>query len=650
MKTPPFLTPTLLFFGAFVVSWIYQTPPSLGDDLNYWGLAMDLHRGTPGAWSEESFHDLRWPVWGLCWLLQIPFGFSALSYYLQPMVYLGAGAVLVHAMTREIGASRSIALLAGILFLFHPQLDSVIDRPMPDLSEGFWVALAFFGWLRLMRSENAGGSVGFAVLVGLCLAIGQANRITGVFAIPVLVLCTLAFHPKRILWLALVGLFAAFFVAVEFAVYYSITGEWLHSIQANLGATGRKGTETLPVWQLPFRFLPAFYRRYSDVIYIVATIIGVYPAVRWFGRPGRALVAYALLYLLTYSCALQSFSPPRPLVRDGDRFLASLAFPLSTLAAFGLGLVIDQLRRRLDPYDRWPLHRLLPLGFLALVIGLIFFATRPFRESNYLSTISEYLVTVPEGTKVLANPALQHVVTMADPQKAETFDWTLKKDLLNPGTETLRVADRADQIWFIRKWIWTGTRKKSEYDRLSGIGDIAPYLRPPLGEWTAVRSIPKGDVPDFVFLDRRTDGTALTSLAPDGQLLRELFVPQLKVPSAWALPHRRTEPTEYSPVPIPPALRGQVLFLGLRYSSDETEPVRVNVYFYRDGDRFHELTLKPYLFPDPSEDFFFLTIPPDADALSLRLRISPEARRFTLDRFDLLREESPSANLPTDKP
>ncbi len=240
MKTPVFLAPLLLFLGAFAVGWIYQTPPSLGDDLNYWGLAMDLHLGTPGAWSAGSFHDLRWPVWGLCWLLQFVFGFSALSYYLQPMIYLGAGAVLVHSITREIGGTRSIAVLAGILFLFHPQLDSVVDRPMPDLSEGFWVALAFFGWLKLMRSVSNGSSIAFASLIGLCLAVGQANRITGVFAIPVLVVCTLAFYPRRILWLAAAGVFAIGFVAIEATIYHSLTGDWLHSIHANLGATGSK--------------------------------------------------------------------------------------------------------------------------------------------------------------------------------------------------------------------------------------------------------------------------------------------------------------------------------------------------------------------------------------------------------------------------
>lgn len=601
---------------------------------------MDLHSGVPGAWSAESFHDLRWPIWGLCWLLQIPFGFDALSYYLQPMIYLGGGAVVVRALTREIGGSLDTALLAGILFLFHPQIDSVIDRPMPDLSEGFWVASAFLAWLKLMRSPGKAPAWGLAALVGLCLAVGQANRITGVFAIPVLLVCTLAFYPRRILWLALCGGFAAGFVFIEAAIYHSLTGDWLHNIHANLNATGRKGTESQPLWQLPFRFLPAFYRRYSDVVFIIASIIGIYAAIRFHGKAGRALVAYGLLYLLTYSCALQSLSPPRPLVRDGDRFLASLSFPLSVAAALGIAFLLTTGKQLLGERSRrWPLPRP-ALLLTALTVGLIPFATRPFRSANYLTEISEYVSTVAAGSRILSNPAMHHVVTMADPRQAAEFDWTLKKDLLNPGTETLLVADRSDEIWFIRKWIWTGTRKTSEYDLVDGIGAIAPYLRPPLEDWTAARAIPKGDVPDFVFLTRREEGHHLSAFAPDGRSLRELFVPQLPLAGNWQLPNRDTDPTEYPPRRIPPELSGKTLLLGLRYSSDETEPVRVNVYFYRDEKRIQELTLKPYLFAESSEDFFFITIPEDADSLSLRLRIKPEAKRFTLDRFDLLMEVS----------
>lgn len=642
---PRLLVPILLFLGGFLVSWIYQTPPSLGDDLNYWGLAFDLHHAVPGAWNPDSFHDLRWPVWGLCWLLQIPFGFSALSYYLQPMVYLGAGAVVVWLLAREIGASDRVAILAGVVFLFHPQLDSVIDRPMPDLSEGFWVAVAFLAWLKMVRAPRASLKLLAAAAVGLALATGQANRITGVFAIPVLGLATLIFFPRQILWLALAGGFAASFVAIEAAIYHSITGDWLHSLHANLGARGRKGTEPVPLWELPFRFLPSLFRRTTDIVFNVAALVGIVIAWRRFGAPGRALVLYAVGYMLTYSCALQSFDPPRPLVRDGDRFLGSLAFPLSILVALALAWAAPLLRDRLLPRPNHPPQRSrdFAVALAVLVLGLTFLSSRPFRGPNYLHELAAYLRTVPAGTRVLSHDAMRHVAHLADPTAAARVQWTLRKDLLDPAPDTLALAEQADEIWFNRKWIWTGTRKKSEYNRLDTIGDIAPWLRPPLAGWSARLAVAKGDVPDFVFLARRADSSPLREQAPGGGLLRELLVPGLPVPHTWTWQRPPRDPILLPPQPIPASLRGRTLFLSLRFSSNTTEPIRAGVFFSA-GPRLRQLlTFKPYFFDRSSEDFFFVTIPPDADTMEIRLRVAEKARRVTLESFRLFVDPSPPA-------
>ncbi len=46
MKKFP-LAPLLLFLGGFLVSWLYQTPPSLGDDLNYWASRLISIRACP---------------------------------------------------------------------------------------------------------------------------------------------------------------------------------------------------------------------------------------------------------------------------------------------------------------------------------------------------------------------------------------------------------------------------------------------------------------------------------------------------------------------------------------------------------------------------------------------------------------------------
>lgn len=624
----------ILFFGAFLVSWLYQTPPSLGDDLNYWGLAMDLHQHVPGAWNETSFHDLRWPVWGVCWLLQIPFGFSALSYYLEPMVYLGAGAIIVYFLAREVGASALVAFLAGILFLFHPQLDSVVDRPMPDLSEGFWVAAGFLAWLKLVRATDLRAMWLLSAAVGLCVAIGQANRLTGVFAVPVLVLATLAFYPRKFGWLVVCGAFAAVFVFVEMTIYWSITGDWLHSLHANLGARGRKGTEEIPLWELPFRFLPSLFRRHTDSIFNVLAVGGIAVAGFRFGKPGRALAAYAVIYFLTYSCALQSFSPPRPLVRDGDRFLASLGFPLAILTAFALAEIVARLPvtvRRLNPVAF--LIRRPSVAFVLLAVILVFLSSRTFRTENYLREIAAHLRTVPEGTGVLSHAEMRHVAHLADPAAASRVNWTLRKDLLLASPDTLERMRASDQVWFIRKWIWTGTRKKSEYDVLDEIDELAPFLRPPLAGWTADAAIAKGDVPDFVFLSRRDNDDPLVEQGPDGKLLRDTLLPRFSVPHTWTFDKPLRDTAILPRLPIEPWLRGRTLFIASSQSSNTTEPVRGWVYFYEGERTLQKLTIKPYFFPNSSEDFHFIAIPPRADSMEVRLRVSDKARRITLDSF-----------------
>ncbi|HEY8901568.1 MAG TPA: hypothetical protein VIM61_14235 [Chthoniobacterales bacterium] len=636
MKSSRLAACLFLFLGGFLVSWIYQTPPSLGDDLNYWGLAFDLHHGVSGAWSKTSFHDLRWPVWGLCWLLQIPFGFSALSYYLEPMVYLGAGAVVVFLIARALGTTDRVALAAGILFLFHPQLDSVVDRPMPDLSEGFWVAVAFLAWLHMVRNSRPVAKAGLAATIGLALAVGQANRITGVFAIPVLLLATLAFYPRQILWLALSGAFAAGFVFVEAAVYHALTGDWLHSLHANATATGRKGTEPIPFWELPVRFLPTLFRRPTDIVFNSVAILGIGLAWRNYRAPGRALVVYALGYVLTYSCAVQSLFPLRPLVRDGDRFLGSLAFPLAILTAIALAQLVAWLQPRLPRLLAKPRRATVVAAFALLILALTFLSSRPFRGLNYLHEIAAYLRTVPAGTRVLSHDAMRHVANLADPTAAGRVKWTLQKDLLDPSPTTLQLASEADEIWFNRKWIWTGTRKKSEYDKLDALGDIAPWLRPPLAGWTARRAILKGDVPDFVFLARAASDTRPPAeQSPDGRLLRTELLPDFPVPHTWSFTKPPRDVIELPVNPLPAWLRGRTLFLSLRFSSNTTEPVRAGVTFLHGDTVLQQLTFKPYFFDESSEDFFFLTVPPEADTMQIRLRISSKARRITLERFRL---------------
>lgn len=624
----------LFFFAAGVaVSLFYHQAPTLGDDIGYWGLALDLHQGVPNAWNPDSFHDLRWPVWGLCWLLQFVFGYTSASYFLQPAVYLGAGAVLVYLLAREIGFSPAMRGMAGVLFLFHPLLDPSISRPMPDLSEGFWVAMAFYLWLRLMRSDSTKLSILLAALVGLSLEASQANRITGVFAVPVLVVATLVLYPRRFGWLLVCGLFTIAFVGIESAIYYAMTGDPLHSLTANLGAKGRKGTESIPVWQLPFRFLPALWRMPTDILFSSLACGGVLYIGARFGRPGWAVIAYAFLYYLTYNCALQSIFPPRPLVRDGDRFLASLAFPFALLVSGGLclaGTILSGFKPFAAPLAAMRKHTFVSLVILTAFLMLISQRNRTPSEI-YLGQFADYLEKVPAHTKVYSHDILRYVSYLASSKKAGEIDWQLTSHILQPRPEDLQALAGCDKVWLIRKHAWLRDRKHSETGRSDRIEKLAPYLTPPLAGWTIENSLLKGNVPDFLFLTRGDVRFTKWTPVPLGTLLQ-----------TWEFKKEFTQKMES--LPVPAEVRGKQIFIGLRYASNTTEPVRLGVDF-RDkaGAPLTSLLFKPYLFPETSPDFFAFSIPQNAETMAIWIRVSGKTKWIRLDAIDVTVQEEPAA-------
>ncbi len=170
-------------------------------------------------------------------------------------------------------------------------------------------------------------------------------------------------------------------------------------------------------------------------------------------------------------------------------------------------------------------------------------------------------------------------------------------------------------------------------------------LRPPLGGWFARSAIAKDDVPDFVFLAHRTAAHTLTEQSPDGRALREALLPMLGASGEWTF-QAGVRPTVTLPaIPLPPWLAGHTLFLSLRYSSNTTEPIRAWVAFRRGGRPLSTLVFKPYFFPQSSEDFFFLTVPRDADSVRIQLRVSPMTSRITLDSFRLF-IDAPASQSP----
>src|SRR5690242_2723323 len=123
---------------AVAVWALFLREPGLGDDFTYWNFAFELHERGLEAWSQYSFHNLRWPVWGVSWVLQGIFGPGLFAYYGVPLLYLIAGALLAFTFARMITNSPGAGWTASVAFLFHPLLDTVAYRPMPDLSEAVW--------------------------------------------------------------------------------------------------------------------------------------------------------------------------------------------------------------------------------------------------------------------------------------------------------------------------------------------------------------------------------------------------------------------------------------------------------------------------------------------------------------------------------
>src|SRR3954470_12059723 len=82
----------LLSLLTTLISLLFLQEPGFGDDLTYWSFALDVRERGFEAWSVNSFHDLRWPVWGVSWVFQ-SLGVDGLGAYSGvPIFYLVVGA------------------------------------------------------------------------------------------------------------------------------------------------------------------------------------------------------------------------------------------------------------------------------------------------------------------------------------------------------------------------------------------------------------------------------------------------------------------------------------------------------------------------------------------------------------------------------
>ncbi|HEV3408829.1 MAG TPA: hypothetical protein VG095_00920, partial [Chthoniobacterales bacterium] len=475
------------------VGLLFLREPGFGDDLTYWSFAFHLHEEGVAAWSVHSFHQLRWPVWGLSWLWQAVTGPGLIAYYGVPLVYLALGAALTFSLGKRLTASLFAAWACALAFLFHPLIDSVCYRPMPDLSEGVCGAAAVLAWWNLMHAQSQMRRWLFAAATGAAVFILEANRVTGVFIVPVLALCTFLFFPGRFAWLVLAGVIAALLYAGECLVYRQLFGDWLHDLTANSRNAGRKGTEAINPLALPIRFLDVFVTDRLGLIYSAFALVGGWVAWLRVGVLGRVVVLWFGVLYLEYACAVQSLVPLRPLLRDAERFLSSLAIPGALLAVLGLRQILGFATQVRVP------RIAMTAGAIVLLLGL---TERSFFSLGFVPELRRHLAKVADGTLVFTHEGMRDIVFLVDAWTGRRVRFIAPEKILERSPELEARAVEAQEFWYARKLVWVSARKRLE--RGGAAPELASYFATPERDWKLGDVLVIGHAPDLVFYRRRT--------------------------------------------------------------------------------------------------------------------------------------------------
>lgn len=644
---------------AIAVALLFLKAPGLGDDFQYWYTAWGIHEQGVAGWG-LAFHDLRWPVWGLCWVLQGIFGPGLVSFYGVPIFYLSIGAVLIYLIALRLFDTRSAAWAGVVAYLFHPLLNPVIYRPMPDLSEGTLIALAVFGWIVFLEQDRTKMRALLAIGIGLVAAVLYANRITGVFVFGVLGAVALAStwrNPRittrqAILWLGCIGLVWLACVSIEGLIYKRLTGDFFHSITANLGAKGRKGTDTFNIFTLPFRFFGTIWKatRISP-FYTLLAVAGIWPLWRYGGIRGRIVIAWGLTLYLAYNCALQSIAPPRPLLRDAERFLCSLSIPLSLLTVAGLRYLLAEWEKRAPAITHRHLAKLngipvfihrqpLAVGTAAVLL-LSLISQRPFFNLGFIPQFRAYLSQVPTGTKIFTHDAMRYVSYLAAPEDAARLVWHTQKQILkyNPKVEAL--ATESEQFWYCRKITWLSVRKDLEKGTVTKQVETGSYFKNPTDQWALNEVINVGGVPEFIFYQKRGPGESPTS-QPLQTLLTELppFPFEWKKEESKEKKGKKRKGNPEITVQIPPHLRGKALQFNVTSTANFVQAVRLQLYFMKGGREVGSIDVRPYFYPTMGFDFQTIQIPHEAETCKVIFFPAPKAKQITLQEVLVIDEKA----------
>ncbi len=612
-----------LIFVSLLVGILFLQEPGFGDELTYWRLAFGLHHKGAAAWSAQSFHALRWPLWGVSWLWQGVFGAGLASYYCAPLFYLVAAACLAFAFGKIVLRSVAGAWVCATALLFHPVLDVVFLQPLPDLSESVFDGCAVLAWWTMMRAEKTRGAWIFGALSGTAIGLAFANRSTGILIAPVLAVATLLLFPRRWKWLLVPGLFVALFFAIECAVYQRICGDWLHSLHANSHAENALGTEPMALWKLPVRFLDAFWK--GNRIAPVFAVLGAGGLwLAWQKKHGAAgrLVAlwFGGLFLLE-SCAVQSLHPVRPLLGHSIRYIAATVIPLSVLVGCGAFAVAGAVARL-----GW-MQRVRSRPWIAGVVGFAALAagtSRPFFSLGFVPDFRRYMHDLSDGTRIFTHESMYDLACLADGSAVRRFVWDAPRQILNRDPALEARARACDQFWYAHKLAWLVQRKAAE-KAPGGQPPLASYFAAPEADWQTERILAQGDNSDFVFARRRTRASPAPSVFAATDTRWKGLLPTL--PAEWSRADRPTLALDWQ---VPPEWRGKFIRLEPTFSSASLAPVTIRLEFRDRARALFNCTLKPVIYAMPGQDFFALEIPAAAETCAIKVEFNKTAKAVRL--------------------
>jgi hypothetical protein len=611
---------------------IFLQRPGLGDDFSYWKVGYGLAENLRGAWRTGNFHDLRWPVWGLCWLFFKLTGSSLAAYYAPPLLILSLSAATVFLVTHRIGNRLLPAWGATGLFLLNPLVDAVAYRPMPDLSEGLWTGFAILSWAASMRSERAGRSALFSLVCGFFIALAHSNRFTGLLTIPALGLLTLLFFPRKWPWYLACVAAAIGFIAVECLVYKQMTGDFLYSLHTNMGAKGKKGTGPVNILFLPVRFIDKLWKGGTGKIgpvYFITAILGGIALWRQGGFRRRLPAAWALVMFLAYSCAVQQIWPPRPMLRDAERFLAAIAMPLAILSANGWGLIYEGARKYCRLPQRWLAFGEKRTAWL-VAAGLLLLAVcggRGWFDPGYIPEFRAYVASRPEHTRVLTHLSMWYFTHLIAQKEAERVDFITKLDIHDWNPEVEKLASESDEIWFSRKLILLRPRQELRDDDPEAGGRLASFLDAPQENWRCAELIKIDAKPELVFYQRRKESEP-TPLVISAQSVAG--APSL--PCIWKSGKKEASMS----LTVPEAARGKRVRIRMVGASNTPHSLDAVLEFTDGSHRMALYEIVPVFGKQPTVDFFDIEVPERAAKANIKIKFARSATHISLSDLEFV--------------